>query len=62
MDNKYQDLHILNWKTKKESVYREIQIKTIEIRETQIAINFLDYQNFDVLIIFDKKEHVLTID
>lgn len=62
MDDKYQDIHIKNWKTHKESIYREVQIKEIEIKDTQIMIKFIDYNEFTVCLIFDKKYNSLLID
>lgn len=61
MDNKYQDLHIGNYKNHSKSVMREIQIKKIIFTETEIFIYFIKDANY-MCLIFDKKYNQITID
>lgn len=62
MDNKYQDLHIKNCRECEETIFREIQIKNIEFKETEIKIRFIDHNNFNMLLLIDKKDNQIIID
>lgn len=61
MDNKYQDLHIYNWKNHGTSTMREIEIKQIIFTENEIHIDFIKNAT-PMCIILSKMYNSITID
>ena len=61
MDNKYQDLHIYNWKTHGTSLMREIEIKQIIFNENEIFIDFIKNAT-PMQIRLSKRFNSITID
>lgn len=61
MDNKHQDLHILNWKNHSTSVMRDIEIIQINFNESEIFIDFIKDSIYMQLRLV-KMYHKITID
>ena len=61
MDNKFQDLHIYNWKNHGTSVMREIEIKHIIFTKSKIKIGFIKDKTIMHIILL-KKYNSIKID
>lgn len=62
MDDRYQDIHIINTRTgKQEEVYRALEIEMIHFKEDSFIVVFTRCSMYGALV-FDKKDHKLVID